>query len=231
MFERAHHVRIATVLEALDAEWLATHGCLFGGGTAIALSCGEFRESLDIDFLVSDRAGYSALRQKLTGARGLTAITRPGAPLKSASQLRADQYGARTMVEVERVQIKLEFVAEGRVDLEAPGPKDRICGLACLTRADMATTKLLANSDRWADDSVSSRDLIDLAMLQLPRPALMLALEKATAAYGASVERDLEKAISRLGARAGRLEHCMAALKIDRVPRAVLWRRIKRLVP
>ncbi len=229
MFERAHHVRIATVLEALDADWLSAHRCLFGGGTAIALSCGEFRESLDIDFLVSDRAGYSALRQRVTGPAGLNSIARPGAGLKSAAEVRADQYGVRTMVEVERVQIKLEFVAEGRVDLERPGPNDRICGLACLTRVDMATTKLLANSDRWADDAVSSRDLIDLAMLQLPRPLLTRALAKATSAYGSSVERDLSKAIARLAERAGRLEQCMSALKIEHVPRAVLWKRIKRL--
>lgn len=231
MFERAHHVRIATVLEALDAEWLAAHGCLFGGGTAIALSCGEFRESLDIDFLVSDRDGFSALRQKLTGRAGLGSITRPGARLKSATELRADQYGVRTMVEVERVEIKLEFVAEGRIDLEAPGPKERICGLACLTRVDLAATKLLANSDRWADDAVASRDLIDLAMLQLSGPALTRARAKAAAAYGSSVERDLSKAITRLGEREGRLEQCMTALKIERVPRAVLWKRIKRLKP
>lgn len=224
-------MRIATVLEALDAEWLAAHGCLFGGETAIALSCGEFRESLDIDFLVSDRAGFSALRQKLTGRGGLSSITRPGARLKSATELRADQYGVRTMVEVERVEIKLEFVAEGRIDLEAPGPKERICGLACLTQVDMAATKLLANSDRWADDAVASRDLIDLAMLQLSGPVLSRARAKAAAAYGSSVERDLSKAITRLGEREGRLEQCMTALKIDRVPRAVLWKRIKRLKP
>jgi hypothetical protein len=45
LFERDHHVRIALVLQALDAEALAAHGCLFGGGTAIALGHGEYRES------------------------------------------------------------------------------------------------------------------------------------------------------------------------------------------
>ena len=53
MFERSHHRRIATVLEALDAQKLADCECLFGGGTAIALAYEEFRESVDIDFLVS----------------------------------------------------------------------------------------------------------------------------------------------------------------------------------
>ena len=36
----------------------------------------------------------------------------------------------------------------------------------------MGTTKLLANSDRFADDSVNSRDLIDLAMLDLDKPTV-----------------------------------------------------------
>lgn len=230
MFERPHHVRIATVLEALDGEWLAKHGCFFGGGTAIALSCGEFRESLDIDFLVSGQAGYAALRQRLTTG-GLATIARPGLAPKCVTDIRADQYGVRTMVEVDRAEIKLEFVAEARITLEAPGRKDRVCGLARLTRLDLATTKLLANSDRWADDAVSSRDLIDLAMLQVQRPVFRRALAKASQAYGAAVERDLARAIARLGEREGRLEHCMHALKIDRVPRAVVWKAITRLKP
>lgn len=49
-FERPHHQRIAHVLSALNGETLAQHGCLFGGGTCIALRYGEYRESVDIDF-------------------------------------------------------------------------------------------------------------------------------------------------------------------------------------
>jgi len=48
LFERTHHRRVAAVLEALDAELLLSHSCLFGGGTAITLRFGEYRESLDI---------------------------------------------------------------------------------------------------------------------------------------------------------------------------------------
>ena len=51
MFERMHHQRIARVLESLNAPLLAANGCLFGGGTAIALRFGEYRESVDIDFM------------------------------------------------------------------------------------------------------------------------------------------------------------------------------------
>ena len=53
-FERPHHQRIAQVLCALNAPLLRDNHCLFGGGTAIALRYGEYRESVDIDFLVSD---------------------------------------------------------------------------------------------------------------------------------------------------------------------------------
>lgn len=47
----------------LDLEELPPHHCLFGGGTAIALGYGEFRQSVGLDLLVSDRQGYRELRQ------------------------------------------------------------------------------------------------------------------------------------------------------------------------
>ncbi|MGJ7612860.1 MULTISPECIES: hypothetical protein [unclassified Variovorax] len=46
MFERLHHRRVAEVLAALNADLLADNHCLFGGGTAIALRHGEYRETL-----------------------------------------------------------------------------------------------------------------------------------------------------------------------------------------
>ena len=71
MFRRPHHQRIARVLAALDTDLLRRHGCLFGGGTCIALRHGEYRESVDIDFLVSDALGYRELRQLPRRRRGL----------------------------------------------------------------------------------------------------------------------------------------------------------------
>lgn len=58
MFERPHHLRIAHVLQALNGPLLREHCCLFGGGTAIALRYGEYRESVDVDFLVSHKDGW-----------------------------------------------------------------------------------------------------------------------------------------------------------------------------
>lgn len=63
MFSRDHHNHIATVLESLNSELLRATGCYFGGGTAIALRFGEFRESVDIDFMVSSTSGYRELRE------------------------------------------------------------------------------------------------------------------------------------------------------------------------
>jgi len=230
LFERAHHRRIARVLEALDAPLLAASGCLFAGGTAMALRFGEYRESVDIDFLVSDLEGYRALRQRLTGSEGIAAITRPGAALTQARELRADQYGLRTLLAVDGVDIKFEIVLEARIELEPPGQEDRLCGVCTLTPLDMAAATLLANSDRWRDDSVFSRDLIDLAMMAPSRKLRDQALDKAAQAYGASVEADLHHAVQALRDRPQRLERCMRALQMT-MPAAPLWQRIRALVP
>ena len=231
MFKRAHHRRIATVLEALDADALAASACLFGGGTAMALRYSEYRESVDIDFLVSQLDGYRRLRQRLTGPDGMRAITRPGHDLTLVREMRADQYGIRTLLQVEGIDIKFEIVLEGRIELEAPGPDDRLCGVATLTTLDMVASKLLANSDRWRDDAALCRDLIDLAMMAPPKKLMQNAIAKAKLAYGDSVEADLAQAIEDLRARPHRLDHCMQAMGMATLSKAALWARVKALAP
>jgi hypothetical protein len=229
LFEREHHRRIAAVLAALDAEVLAAHACWFGGGTAMALRYGEYRESVDIDFLVSDLAGYRTLRQLLTGPAGLGAITRAGASLTPARELRADQYGLRTLLREGGMSIKFEIVLEARIAFDPPGPDDVIAGVATLTPLDLATAKLLALADRWRDDSVFSRDLIDLAMMQPVKPLLRAAIAKAATAYGESIESSLSKAVQDLRERPHRLDACMGAMQMTTVSKAQLWARIKAL--
>jgi len=229
MFERPHHQRIAHVLAALDGDVLAQHQCWFGGGTCIALRYGEYRESVDIDFLVSDSNSYRELRQLLSSAQDLGPITRHGAmPLQLACDVRIDQYGIRTQVLMDGHAIKFEIVREARIALQTPGPSDQVCGVSALATLDLATSKLLANSDRQADDGVFSRDLIDLAMMDLPLPQLRTALDKATQAYGPAISRDLAKAIDRAEQRAGWLERCMQVMAVQ-LPKAVLWQKIRRL--
>ena len=229
MFERPHHQRIGLVLQALDGDLLRAHQCWFGGGTVMALRYGEYRESVDIDFLVSDLVGYRGLRQRLTQEGGIANLLRAyAAPLEQSREVRADQYGIRTTLQVAGQAIKFEIVLEGRMTLERPAAEDEICGIATLTPLDMAAGKLLANSDRWADDGVFSRDLIDLAMMQAPLPLLRRALAKAEAAYGSAVLRDLEKALTRLMNRPDWLERCMQAMDM-KLAKALLWQRLRQL--
>lgn len=229
MFERPHHRRIARVLAALDADLLREANCLFGDGTAMALRFGEYRESVDMDFLVSDLNSYRRLRLLLTGEAGFAGLFRPaGKQFRLAREIRADQYGIRTALLVDDLPIKFEIILEGRIEIEAASVKDQVCGISTLTLLDMATSKLLANADRWSDDGVFSRDVIDLAMLSPALPLLRKALLKAQGAYGEAIARDLERAIERLQNRPDWLERCMQVMAIS-LPKAVLWSKIRAL--
>lgn len=223
-------MRVASVLQSLNAEILSAHGCLFGGGTAIVLSRSEYRESVDIDFLISDKVGFRELRQMLSGAGGISSIVRSGMKLSLAREIRADHYGVRTMFDVGGVEIKFEIILEARIDLESPSLTDKICGVSTLTEIDMGASKFLANSDRFADDSVFSRDLIDLAMLDLSKDSREKAIERAVGAYGDSILKDLSRAIENLKKRRGRLEICMSALKMESLPESLLWQKIRKLI-
>ena len=229
LFKRPHHQRIAHVLGVLNGPLLRENNCLFGGGTVIALRYGEYRESMDIDFLVADIASYRNLRQLLTGVNGIAAIVREGtAPLAQTRAIRADQYGIRTMLQVADQSIKFEIILEGRIELAPPGTSDEICGIATLTPLDMATSKLLANSDRWNDDGVFNRDIIDLAMMNPSLALLRSAVAKAETAYGQAIRNDLEKAIDRMQDRHGWLERCMQAMAMY-LPKAVVWQQLRKL--
>ena len=229
MFERPHHRRIARVLAALDADLLREANCLFGGGTAMALRFGEYRESVDMDFLLSDLNSYRRLRQLLTGEAGFAGLLRPdGERFRLAREVRADQYGIRTTLLVDELPIKFEIVLEGRIEIEAASGKDQVCGVSTLTPLDMATSKLLANADRWSDDGVFCRDVIDLAMMQPSLPLLRKAMTKAEAVYGPAVQRDLARAIDKLQSRPDWLERCMQVMAMTQT-KAVLWTKIRAL--
>lgn len=228
MFTRLHHQRIAKVLESLDADLLKRHNCLFAGGTAIALRYGEYRESVDIDFLVSDLSSYRYLRN-LVREQGLQALMKSTAAGQLQTlDIRSDQYGIRTKVFVEGKPIKFQMVLEGRIGLAKPGKKDSILGVATLTKLDMATSKLLANSDRGLDMGMHCRDVIDLAMLNLSKPEFAEATTKAEVAYGEAILKDLAKVMGMLGEANGLLERCVKAMDVS-VPRALLWQNISKV--
>ena len=228
MLTRPHHQRIAKVLESLDADLLKRHNCLFAGGTAIALGYGEYRESVDIDFLVSDLASYRYLRNSVR-EQGLQVLMKStDASQLQTSDIRSDQYGIRTKVFVEGKPIKFEIVLEGRISLAKPGKKDSVLGVATLMKIDMAVSKLLANSDRGLDVGMHCRDVIDLAMLSLNKSEFAEATTKGEAAYGEAILKDLAKVIGMLSEANGLLERCMKAMDVS-VPRALLWQNISKL--
>lgn len=229
VFERAHHRRIGRVLESLDPTVLHSHRCWFAGGTAIALRCGEYRESIDVDFVVADLPGYRQLRQMFRGVHNLSPLTRRNHPsVEFAHEARIDQYGIRALLKTEDVLIKFEIVSEGRIDFDSPTRVDQICGVATLTLEDLAACKLLANMDRWRDDSVFARDAIDLAMLDLPPRRLKPAIDKAVQAYGSAVLEDLQAALRHLRERPDWLSRCMQSLSIKRTP-AFMQQQLRQL--
>jgi hypothetical protein len=165
----------------------------------------------------------------LTNPGGIANIAHAQAtPLVQVKEVRADQYGIRTLLRVADLPIKFEIVLEGRIQLAAPTAKDEVCGIATLSALDMATSKLLANSDRWADDGVFNRDVIDLAMMKPSLALLRQALLKAHGAYGDAIRQDLDKSLLRLQNRPGWLERCMQAVAMVE-PKAVVWQRLRAL--
>jgi hypothetical protein len=229
LFEREHHRDVALLLQSLEPEVLSRRHCYFGGGTAMALRYGEYRESVEIGFLISDLTGYRDLRQMLGGENGLDALLRPGMKVELAQAVRADQYGIRTFVRSGNAVIKFEIVLEARIELDTPGADDQVCGVQTLSPLDLAAEKLLANADRWRDDSVFSRDVVDLALLEADSRLLRAACAKAEGAYGASVRQFLAAAIKALRERPQRLDECMKALSITSLSKAEVWSRIRRL--
>ena len=228
-FVRSHHQRIARILKGLDANLLRDHRCLFAGGTAIALRYGEYRESVDIDFLVSDIAGYRDLRNLVRESNGIQALM-IGSSDQSLqyADVRTDQYGIRTKIFVDQQPVKFEIILEGRVSLSQPDQNDSILGVSTLTALDMATSKLLANSDRGMDMGVHCRDVIDLAMMNMGKLDLRKAVEKAEEAYGKAILIDLSKVIDLIREREGLLERCMIAMDVS-LPRALILQSISKL--
>jgi Nucleotidyl transferase AbiEii toxin, Type IV TA system len=216
-FQISHHQLIHRVLAGLNCEFLSECRAYFGGGTLISLDLGEYRTSNDIDFICAVGADYRKLRN------GISDRT-PRILLKDNSDLQierftADQYGVRMAIAIDGVTIKTEIIAEGRFELDSPR-QPSWSPVECLSISDCFTSKLLANADRYADDSVHSRDLIDLAFLRNNRPVPSLAIDKAEAAY--RVISPLIAALTSFQANSDRRFHCYQNLAISEAFRAQL---------
>jgi hypothetical protein len=225
MFDRPHHQRIHRLLGAMNVQFLTEAQCFFGGGTAIVLLLGEYRESVDVDFLCASPEGYRLLRNAVS-SNSLGPLFAQAVVL--AREVRADRYGIRTFVEVDGQAVKFEIVYEARIAVQ--GSVLPSLGVPTLSRADMMAEKLLANADRYLDKSQLLRDAIDLAMMvdawgDIPA----VAWEKTRASYGASIDKALRGAIVLANDRIY-LGTCLQKMHmdmtlVDRIP-AVLSRLI-----
>ncbi|MEO0378463.1 MAG: nucleotidyl transferase AbiEii/AbiGii toxin family protein, partial [Cyanobacteria bacterium P01_A01_bin.17] len=195
----------------LDSDLLRDSAAYFGGGTLLTLDFGEYRWSKDIDFICPvPSSGYKRLRSVIFEG-GHKALFRDSKRVQ-VGRGTTDQYGIRMVIIVDGEPIKTEIIAEARFEADPP----RYPGwspVACLSIKDCFTAKLLANSDRYMDDSVEARDLVDLAVLRLQSPIPPAAIEKAENAY--EVMRPLKLAIQRFQEREVHRERCLSSLRID----------------
>ncbi|MEA5599251.1 nucleotidyl transferase AbiEii/AbiGii toxin family protein [Rivularia sp. UHCC 0363] len=211
-FRLEHHNKILTILECLDFEILKKGSSYFGGGTLLALDFQEYRWSNDIDFLSSvSTGGYKYLRTEIFD-NGYEILFHDISKIKIGRST-TDQYGIRMIVGVDDMPIKLEIVAETRFQLDLPRYTEW-SSVPCLSLIDCFTSKLLSNSDRYMDDSIQARDLIDLAILRLNYPIPQSSIDKAENAY--EVIRPLKKAIQNFHSRPDYREKCFTSLQVEK---------------
>jgi Nucleotidyl transferase AbiEii toxin, Type IV TA system len=210
MFVQDYHQLILTVLRHLNAEFFQRCQAYFGGGTLISLKYGEYRLSKDIDFICPMGDSYRLLRRSIFD-HGYDALLTDREDIHLPADLQTSQYAVRFAVVVADTAIKVEIVAEDRIILGEPD-YPTWSPVACLNETDCFAEKLLANSDRWADTSIESRDLIDLAMLRFHTDLPVDAITKAEAAY--PVIEPLKRSIRTFQAKPEYRLRCYKSLRI-----------------
>jgi hypothetical protein len=220
MFERPEHRLVLEVLQGLRSDVLADCRFLFAGGTRIVLELQEYRVSKDVDFICSDAEGYAQLRLAARQSSYGALFSPEGlARLQFPREIRVDQYGIRFPVVCGEDHLRVELIREARIEVDS-GERLPWSPVDCLSIADCYAEKLLANSDRWADRQVLSRDLIDLAALREQRgPIPQAAWRKAKTAYKSAPEADLIKALNAFVEDGAYRRRCFEGLSVVAVPR------------
>ena len=216
MFRCPRHRLVQRVLDSLDADFLDAARCYFGGGTRIVMALEEYRESADIDFLCSERAGYRELRSEVS-AHSLGRIAKEKMAL--AREIFADRYGIRTVFDIDGERIKFEIILEGRIELS--GTRDARLRVPALDAESCFAEKFLANADRWNDEAFLGRDVVDLAFMasRWDGEAAQAGRERAIAAYGRAVNTSLRRAIAKMSESRDYRRRCLAGLSISDVRR------------
>lgn len=213
-FHRPLHRRIAGILSRMDARFLAEAECYFGGGTQLAMSHGEYRESRDIGFLVSSARGIRTLRETVN-ERSLGKLFMGRIVLER--EVRAERDAIRTFIResASADPIKFEIVFEARIDLK--GSLDRSLGVPVLDLPHAIAEKLLANADRGRAREHRARDVVDLAFvsLQADEAEFQAGLEIAEGPYGRVVLKELGEVLKMLRLDPKFRSQCVADLLIE----------------
>lgn len=205
---------IHLVLRSINTDILKEVGARLGGGTLIALLNNHYRKSADIDFICPVGSGYRRLREIVANAdfKPRVLFSTPSS-LAFPRDITADQYGIRFPVLADKTPIKVGIAAEARFTLNPPTYCQQWPAVPILDHEDLCTEKLLANADRWADTSLMSRDLFDLAVLRKHGPLPATAIQKAESAY--PVIQGLKMALSKILEDIAYREMCFMALEIE----------------
>lgn len=209
-FRLDSHQKIYHVLQSLDEKFLIENQIYFGGGTLLALQYGEYRWSKDIDLLCSSAEGYKALREKIFEQKH-SVLFKTEDNLKFPREIRINRDKITLGVDSKGLIIKFEIVLEGRIELGEPIFTDWT-SIPCLSFEDSCTEKLLANSDRWNDKAIESRDLIDLAILRSQNEIPNNSYKRAEKAY--SVIPQLKSAIKYFQDNIEYRQKCLKTLQI-----------------
>jgi hypothetical protein len=211
-FKRPKHNLIAEALRSMNADLLVGSKCYFGGGTAIVLHNGEYRLSLDVDFLCADIEGYRTLREAFDN-RNMAASAVFGGAVKPLRDFVSDQYGIRGFVSLHDHPIKFEVVREARIPLS--GSMSEL-GVPMLSIESQFAEKLLAAADRSHDKGVARRDAIDLGYLLKHHGGAFPpgAIAQAERAYGGGILKGVVSSLNYL-AKPNEIAFVADRLKMD----------------
>lgn len=199
--------RIDKILAEFDLTPIPDFPAQLAGGTLLSMEQGRYRLSQDLDFISNEDSYYRLYNWFIDFD---PQVLFPSDDIK-VTNIRKDRISIRMQVQIEDTPLKVEFIAEERFELE---PADfSNSKIAKLSFNDRVTTKLLANRDRYLDDSCFSRDLIDLAMLRRLDRFDEYLFNRCK--YNYKIKESLIEAVTRFQEKAERRQRCYSMLQID----------------
>jgi hypothetical protein len=191
MYKRHRHNIIHHLLQQFNTPYLEANNILFGGGTRISLALGEYRESIDIDFLCPSTASYRAARSVISSSSLGELVN---GDIKFAREIQVSRYAIRTVAEFEDTKVKMEFISLD--DYQLNPMQNSPFGVPCIDIDSCYITKLLAHADRQGDPL--KKDFIDLMKMYEhwgePSSKVWAEVERH---YGSASKASIEKQLGR----------------------------------